>query len=128
MTDHTQTVTNTMQVFGVSPGSLWGVAVFGTDLWGVDEDVWTDTDKQVTEALGLTDAIAFKDIEHLITDSLTLSTAVNPVMRTWGIWDYVFTGPTTEGEDQSDSTWTATSDNDATWSDVNNTSTSWSDA
>ena len=115
-----------MQVFGVSPGSLYGDAVFGTGLYGVDEDVWTDGDKQITESLTLSDSqgVAFT---HSIFDAISLSSAVNPVMKAWGIWDYVFPGPTTEGEDQDSSAWDNVDTDGLTWTDVSDTSRNWTD-
>lgn len=107
MADFTQTITNTMQIMGVSPGSLWNVAVWGTDLWGVDEDVWTDTDHQITESISLSDSV-FKDVELTINfGTITLSDALNPInLKVDDVWREVFIGPTDEAEDRSITTWT----------------------
>jgi hypothetical protein len=107
MADYTQTITNTMQVMGVSPGSLWNVAVWGTDVWGVDEDVWTDTDHQITESMTLTDSL-FKDVELTIDfGTITLSDVLNPLqLDVDPVWREVWIGPTDEAEDRSITVWT----------------------
>jgi hypothetical protein len=119
-----KTITNTLGVKGGSPGTLWGTAVFGTDVWGVDQDVWTETDKGIAETLALSDALG-KETSKAITESMSLSVQLD-VTRTWGIWDYQFTRPTSDGEQQVLDEFTKVSDNSSDYTSVTTPATEWS--
>jgi len=125
MADLTQTITNTMGVRGVSPATLWGVGVWGTSLWGVDEDVETHTEKGITESLGFSDAVG-KDFQHTIGEGMTLASSITPITREWGIWDYIFTVPSTDGSTQVEDSFTKTDENSSDYTEVTTPSTEWS--
>ena len=115
-----------MQVLGVSPPTLWGVAVWGTDNWGVDEDVWTDTDHQVANSLTLTDSLPIKEYGHLVAlGTMGISSDITSLLREWGIWDYIYAKPTTDGDDQVTDQFSKVSDATDAFSKVSDASTTW---
>ena len=119
-----QTITNTMGVKGGSPGTLWGVGVFGTDVWGVDQDVWTETDKGIAETISFADVVG-KKANKGITESMSFSVQLD-IVRSWGIWDYTFTRPTGDGEQQVTDQFTKVTDNSSEYTTVTTPSTEWS--
>ena len=125
MADLTQTITNSLAVRGVSPATLWGVGVWGTSLWGVDEDVETHTEKGITDALDFTDALGKDFVKSPIVESLNLASNIMPIVREWGIWDYIFTYPTADGSSQATDQFSKVSDNSTTYSSVVTDETEW---
>ena len=125
MADLTQTITNSLAVRGVSPATLWGVGVWGTSLWGVDEDVETHTEKGITDALGFSDALGKDFVKSPIVESLNLASNIMPIVREWGIWDYIFTYPTVDGSSQATDQFSKVSDNSTTYSSVTTDETEW---
>jgi len=121
-----QTITNAMGVRGVSPATLWGVGVWGTSLWGVDEDVETNTNKGIAEAMDFSDTVGKTFVKSPIAETMVLSSAITPITREWGIWDYIFTVPSTDGSSQVEDEFTKTDDNSSTYTDVTTPSTEWS--
>jgi len=125
MADLSQTITNTMGVRGVSPATLWGVGVWGTSLWGVDEDVETHTNKGITEALGFTDTLGKDFVKSPIAETLNFASNITPIVREWGIWDYIFTYPSSDGADQATDQFSKVSDNSSTYVEVTTDETEW---
>ncbi len=128
MADHTQTITNGLNVLGVSPGSLWGTFQWNTN-WGNDEDVWTDTEKGLTNLTLNLEQVLSKGIEiDPITNTIVVTEDLSALLRALGIWDYVFTKPTTEGREAVYDESTKVPDGDTTWTGVSDASSTWSDA
>lgn len=146
MADLTQTVTNRIPIMAMSPAVYWGTLVWGTDNWGFDGDTITEFEKGIVNSTSITTAI-YEDIEHLVglgtialsdalgkdmdkaplTETLLLSEDVASLTRGYGIWDYVFTKPSSDGvnavydvsskiADDESTTWTKTSDGSTDWS------------
>ena len=118
MADFSQTITNELPLYGISPAEAWGVMNWGEN-WANDEDVITEVD-MITggNTLVLTDAIAGKDAEHLIGETLVMTDeypkdfvrepvsntmvftdSMDEITRGYGIWLYLFTRPTDEVDD-----------------------------
>jgi hypothetical protein len=126
MADFTQTVTNSLNVLAASPGSLWGTFQWN-ETWGQDEDLWTDTNKAVSINL-VVENILSKSFEFTITNTLSLSADVSELTRSIGIWDYVFTKPSTDGDEAVYDESSKVADASTEWSDVTEASSTWSDA
>ena len=47
------------------------------------------------------------------------------IMRAWGIWDYIFTKPTADGDEKIFDEFTKVSDGSTSWTKVADGSTSW---
>jgi hypothetical protein len=148
MADHTQTITNTLgSIMGMGQPTLWNAFTWGTDNWGYDADMPTDVDVApdmadltLTVALGqdvvfegttntmvLSDAYG-KDFDKApITESIVFTEDIESIMRAWGIWDNIFTKPTTDGQDKVFDEFDRVSDGSTTWTPVSDGSTSWED-
>jgi len=99
MADHTQTVTNAMSLFGPSAGNQWNFFLWGTGNWGASEDIGTGLDKApLTETITLTVALPKDFVKDPLNNTVNLSSDISSIMRAFGIWDYVFTRPTSDGD------------------------------
>ena len=126
MADFTKTITNNLGALGVSRGQLWGTFLWNTN-WGNDEDVETATDKGVTDTLTIEVPLLKVATKHL-SNTITFSEDISSVMRSIGIWDYLFTRPTDEAtqavydefakEANETEAWSATVDGSTSWSEV----------
>jgi hypothetical protein len=127
MADFTQTVTNSLSVLAASPGTEWNDFNWGEQNWGQDEDLWTDTGKWLSENLYLTVALHKDFVKSPISETITLTEDLSSLSKSIGIWDYVFTKPTVEGQDKVFDESSKVSDADTAWSDVSEASSTWSD-
>lgn len=105
MADFTQTVSNSISVFGTSPSSLWGQMLWG-DNWGEGSvDLITSTDKLIENAVTPDSAIV-KDATHLIEDSVSVSSETSHEgLKDAAGYDYVFVSNTIEAEERDPTTW-----------------------
>jgi hypothetical protein len=126
MASFAQTVANSLNVLGVSPPSLWGVMVWGTDNWGVTEDVATSYEKGLSETITLTDALGKSYDLTPIADTITLTESPLEINRSIGIWDYNFTKPTIDGSEAVYDESSKISDPSTTWTKQSDGSTTWS--
>jgi hypothetical protein len=147
MADLSQTITNTLPIMAISRAVYWNALTWGTDNWGRDEDVITETEKGIANTLTHSTAI-FEDIEHLldfgaltvsssvpkefirepITETIDFSADIESLMRSIGIWDYLFTKPTADGEEAVYDVSSKVADVSTDWSSVSEASSTWSDA
>lgn len=127
MADFTQTITNEFQLFGAEPTNLWGTMEWGNDNWGYGSDVVVHIEKILdSQDLTLTTALNF-DATNLITNSLTMTTAMDELflVDSEGFY-HVFTGNTTEGENRVMTDYTEAGAAGGDWSEQSPPSTSWS--
>lgn len=125
MANFAQTITNSLNVLGVSPPSLWNVLVWGQDDWGVTGDVAVSFEKGLFEAIGLTDSIGKSPVITPLTDSIGFSTGLD-IFRSIGIWDYNFTRPTIDGSDAVYDESSKITDPSTDWNKLSDPSTNWS--
>ena len=116
MADFSQTITNEMPIYGISPAEPWDVMEW-EDNWDNDGDVVTEFDKGVTNTATLTDVVG-KNPEHVlgstlsmtdeypkdfvrepVSNTMVLTDSMDEITRGYGIWLYLFTRPTDEVED-----------------------------
>lgn len=127
MADFTQTVTNSLTVLSASPPNLWNNFNWG-DNWGQDEDLWTESDKGVTNLLSLTLLLSKSIVKSPLTETLTLTENLESLRRSLGDWDYVFTKPTTDGDEAIYDESSKVANASTSWSSVSEASSTWSDA
>jgi hypothetical protein len=146
MADFSQTITNTLPLMAMSPAVYWNALTWGTDNWGLDGDTITETEKGVTNTISNATAI-FEEVEHLLsfgsleissdvpkefvkealTESITFTEDLESITRSIGVWNYLFTKPTTDGDEAVYDESSKVADSDTTWSDVSEASSTWSD-
>jgi hypothetical protein len=115
-----------LNVLSASPPSLWNNFNWGEQNWGQDEDLWTDTNKGIFETLNIEDVL-HKSVTLTITNTLTLTENLESITKSIGNWNYVFTKPTTEGDEKVFDESSKVADSDTSWSDVSEASSTWSD-
>jgi hypothetical protein len=125
MADHTQTITNAMNILGVSAGNQWNVLVWGTDEWGASEDLGTGVGKWLTETMGLDDAVGKDFVKAPLTESITFTDSIDSVLREWGIWDYIATKPDTDWTERVDDESSKVGDPSSTYAAVSVPDTTW---
>lgn len=126
MASFAQTVTNSLNVLGASLPSLWGVLIWGTDNWGVTEDLATSFEKGLFETITLTDTLGKSYQLTPISDSIAFSGSDLEINRSIGVWDYNFTKPTIDGAEAIYDESTKISDPSTSWSKQSDGSTEWS--
>ena len=128
MADLTQTITESMTMLGMGEVALWGVFEWGEN-WGYTGELETETDKCLTNSLTMTDSRANEvDLEPFRNGIAIDESVVEAIMRAWGIWDYVWTRPTSDGDQKVFDESTAVSGTSSTWNAVSDGSADWEDA
>lgn len=142
MANFTKTVSNSVNVFGDGPSTKWGSANFpytmtwGTAKWG--EGLTTSDSinsipfefvKNRGDSLGTTSTIGLAFFANVfISDALSPASdmSMESVTDGTGLWDYVFTGGSTNAEDTNISTWTAAGDDTTVYTSGTSSVVSWS--
>lgn len=145
MADFTQTIINFMPLAGHGEAQYWNVIVWGTDHWGWDPDMQTDTDVApdmaglgLAVALGqdvvfegtgntltLSESLPKDFVKEPVVATITLASSIESIMRAWGIWDYVFTKPTSDGDEKVFDQFSKVSDASDDFTKVSDGSTDW---
>ncbi len=126
MVDYAKTITNTFQVFGPGPTSLWGTMVWGVDEWGGGNDQLASAHKILSESLSLSDSW-IKDAVITRSDSLSITSSIPDLTSVDAAGYYhVFISNVTDAADRAITTWTDESDPSSDWSEVSEASTTWS--
>lgn len=128
MTDFTQTVNESLNVFGGAISDNWNAYNWGAFKWGEGTNtIIVDTDNYIAESEAPTDSIDSLDSIVVIPESI--SVAGDPTSETLSDgsgYDYVFPSNQTNHENQSLATYTAGSNPNNSWSSANAGSTTWS--
>lgn len=97
MADFAQTVSNTVNIFGMSPPNLWNDMDWG-DNWGASEDVATSFEKWLaSESITLSDAVS-KEVLFTVYNDLTFDLDLD-ICKRYEEWCKVWTNPSTNGAD-----------------------------
>jgi len=124
MVDYVQTCTNGIDLFGGAATVQWGNFNWGEEAWGtIAENLVISVSKTIAETASFTDLYT-KDITTQYDNTLNLSDAyskgftLDTIMETIALssdpssevlyeddWQYVFTKPSTNAEDRSNTTW-----------------------
>ena len=123
MADLTQTISNSIGLFGLETTVKWNALTWGIDNWGSNGDVIKLIEKYLSETLSLTDAYP-KSVEIGITNTLT-NTSSWSVLRSVGDWDYIATRPTTDWIDRAVDLSTIVTDQSSTYTTFPINSTTW---
>ncbi len=128
MADWTQTITNSIQVFGGGPASEWGTVVGGTDNWGEGSiEITHLIEKYIGNSITPSDSY-IKLFEKVYAETLTIaSETTDEELFDGSGYNYIFCGPTKEAEDRCANTWTDADIGDvATFTSVSSQGTTWS--
>lgn len=126
MADHTQTVTNSFKVLGMSIGTKWDAAVWDTDLWGVDEDLATAVGKFLdSENITITQTMGKDFVRAAINNAITIAEDIESIEKTIGLWNYIFSKPTIDGDSKLFDQFSKIADGTDAFSAVSDPSTDW---
>ena len=129
MTDHTKTISNSVNVFGASPTSNWGVMTWTVAKWGEGtlNVVW-DLGKLVTDSVTLADQ-TLKNPNKVLSNSVSVTDDPYEIeLFDSAGYNYVFPHPTSNAVGRSDTSWTDTDVGDvATWTCQAVATTTWSE-
>lgn len=127
MADLTQTLSNSLSVFGASPPNVWGTLVWGTDFWGASEELGVSVIKGIGSTVSI-DTVISKDATRSISNSVVATANVSDLKLSLGDWDYIVTKPSSDYVDRildasakidnQVTSWTATTNNSSDWSDI----------
>lgn len=113
MADHSITISNSVNIFGLNPSSKWGDAngfaytfVWGTTKWGEGSFSLVFNVEKLVENSITPDTIIINESIKLISNDLTLSEDLSSEKLSQGDWNYVFPPNTTEGESRVFTTFT----------------------
>lgn len=153
MADHTKTVSNSINCFGMGPSTKWSTAANYTMTWGSSkwgegtEDIIHVVDHAVENSTAITTAVG-KDVTHLVSDaqvitptstanfdfshsmdagSMTITGEITDLRLQNGDWYYEFIDRTTDADDQRTDGFSSVSDTSTTWTTVSDASTSWTE-
>lgn len=135
MADLVQSISNSVNAFGGGPSTKWEDNPAGTYTmtWGVSnwgegtEDMVLDVTKLISNTQGfidIVDIILFLN-KIVVNEQILMSANFAIALGDGGSYNYVFAGPTTEGEDQVMSEYTSSSDPGTTWTQVTSNDTEW---
>lgn len=145
MTEHTKTISNSLQCLGLGYPTIWNSFLYGTGVWGegsigIGQDVVkalpvtyglaTSRMKDIGGSVNITlpiDLIPCKEAEITVTSTFTpLTFETSSETLSIGIWDYVFTKPSTNAEDRTPASFTSVSTASGSWTSNVTASTVWS--
>lgn len=130
MADLSQTITNSLVVFGPAPSDKWNAsyAVWNAFKWGEGTiDLTVSALKVLSETLSLADSLS-KVMDFNVTTANQLATTSDMILEQLGNGDYsrLFPGGVTNGESRIETSWGAGSSTTPSWSSGTASSTSWS--
>jgi hypothetical protein len=127
MADFSITVSNTINMLG-EPASLWGDMVWGVDKWGAgSEDLQVAVNKLIDNSQSFSQDILNKQISHRIDDQdIPLTSDATVIGVRSGIWDYVYTLPTTNNDLAAHTSYTSSTVGTTSWTCAAAGSTTWS--
>lgn len=128
MADYTITITESLNMFGGGPTSLWNSYNWGSFNWGEGTaDVITSTNHLVSETVTFTDSIVSKVIGKLVSETLTPTDAIAAeYLQDGSGYNYLFPSNTTNHVDQSIPSYTVGSTPDNSWSEDSDPNSTWS--
>jgi len=127
MVDHAQTITNTLTVYGIAASNKWGTFLWGEN-WGegtidLAVDITVGDGDTMTLGDSWTRVVQFN---RTFSESIsTLSNLNDLTLTDANGYDYIFTKPTNDGVDRSDTSYSVVSGTSATWAETSDPGTGW---
>lgn len=128
MADFSKTISNSVNLFGGSPTSLWNAWNWNAFRWGEGTaDLPVAVMHLIGESLSLDSGIGKFDTAHLISESLSPDSAMDSEYLTDGSgYNYVFPSDVTNHQDQAIASYTVGSNPSNSWSSAAAGGTVWS--
>lgn len=127
MADFTKNISNTVNVFGMSPTSLWGDYNWNAFKWGEGtQSLAVNVTHLISESITPDDAI-INATNHLISESISLAGDLDSETLGDGSgYSYIFPSNTSDGEDRAFTSFACGSAQGSSWTCAVVGSTSWS--
>ena len=131
MADFTKTISNSVNAFGGGPSSKWGEAnypytfTWGTTKWGEGTFSIVFSVEKLIENSTAPDTTLIFEVEKLVSEAFTASGDMSGEALSDGLWNYVFTSDTTEGEQRDSANWSDTSQASTSYTCIAAASTIW---
>lgn len=127
MTDHSITITNSVNTFGIAPSSKWNAYAWNAFKWGEGTtDLRTDVVHLISNSISGDTAFGFRFTKG-ISETLTVTADLSSErLRDGEGYLYVFREGTTDGETRVFPTWASGTTATASWTVASSTSTTWS--
>jgi hypothetical protein len=127
LADHTKTISESINVFGLAPSTKWNEFSWGTGKWGEGSSgLFKVIGKFLVETQASTDAIYRHTIKRLTeTQSVTMIETDTKLTDGSG-YSYVFPGGATDAEEQVITDFTRQSAGSTSWTKQSAGGTSWS--
>lgn len=97
MADFAQTVSNSIEVFGLSPANRWGEMEWG-ELWGASGDVAKSVEKGISAGTLTLFDFSFRNIALTTSNSMAMDLDLD-ICKKYEKWCLVWTGPSANGAD-----------------------------
>src|SRR3990167_5823929 len=116
MADHTITISNSLNLFGGSPSSLWNAYNWGAFKWGEGTvNVIWDLDHLISNSLTL-DSAVIKDSEKVISNTLTVSSEMTEeYVQDANGYFYIYVPGVTNAESRASGTYTSGTVSAVSW-------------
>ena len=128
MANFTQTISNSLNLFGGSPSSYWNAWNWNAFKWGEGTaDLAVAVTHSISETLVIDSQVPTRDSEHVISEMLSPTSDMSDEELTDGSgYNYVFPSDVTNHQNQSIASYTSGSNPSVTWSSGTAGSTVWS--
>ena len=133
MADYSQTITNTLTLFGDSPSTKWGAGspytmTWGTSKWGEGtEDLPVAVVKGFPETITVTDSLSKATIHVVDVGSLAPTyEGVEETLQDGSGYYYVFPKPTTDSDERNNPSYTSSTAGSQSWTCASVSVLSWS--
>ena len=125
MADYTQTLSETIGLFGPGPSTLWGTAIWGADKWGEGTfDMVQSVGKVLAESQALSDSL-INSVGKVLSESQSSSDDIDHLYLTLGLYYHEFISKASDGDDQTTTTYTKTTNPSSSYSQTSNPTTVW---
>jgi hypothetical protein len=109
---YTVNISNSVRVFGEGPSTKWGQAsfpatmVWGVSSWGEGRPMLISFSKVIAESVALDWVKTNSTYQRISAGTFVVQSDMGSETLMNGIWSYVFTSDTTDGEDRAIASWT----------------------
>jgi len=106
MADHTISIANTLNFLGAGPASLWNTMEW-EETWGFGTvDFITSVFKLITNTQSFSDALEKKYLKQINNSQTIDGEATDQILMDSAGYKYIWTRPSTDADDRSNTQWT----------------------
>jgi hypothetical protein len=127
LADHTKTISDSINVFGLAPSTKWNEFSWGVGKWGEGSNgIFKQVGKFLVEPQASADSISRNASKYLAETQLVTMVETDTKLTDGSGYSYVFPGGGSDAEEQVITDFTKQSDGSTSWTKQSDGSTSWS--